>query len=98
MWISLSLLYEEGKSSTDLASSLLASLLWSRLTGANVVVQVYNRTEIVDTRHLAWLNQMTDNQIIVLYGPVQQNVDDVCDLALETALSKMLLSSKLSAR
>ena len=52
----------------------------------------------MDTRHLAWLNQMTDNQIIVLYGPVQQNVDDVCDLALETALSKMLLSSKLSAR
>ena len=50
----------------------------------------------MDTRHLAWLNQMTDNQIIVLYGPVQQNVDDVCDLALETALSKMLLSSKLS--
>ena len=94
----MSLLYEESKSSPDLASSLLASLLWSRLTGANVVVQVYNRTEIVDTRHLAWLNQMTDNQIIVLYGPVQQNVGDVCDLALETTLSKMLLSSKLSAR
>ena len=94
----MSLLYEEGKSSTDLASSLLASLLWSRLTGANVVVQVYNRTEIVDTRHLAWLNQMSDNQIIVLYGPVQQNIDDVCDLALESAISRVLLFSRLAAR
>ena len=92
------MLYEEGKSSQDLASSLLASLLWSRLTGANVVLQVYNKTEIVDTRHLAWLRLMCDNQIVVLYGRVQQNVDDVCDLALETALSKMLLCTKLSAR
>ena len=52
----------------------------------------------MDTKHLAMLQQMTDNKIIVMYGRVHQSNDDICDAALESTLGRMLLFSKLSPR
>ena len=95
----MSLLYDEStESSVQLASALLSSLLWSRLTGANVVTQVFNRTAIVNKKHVALLREMSDNKITIIYDSVQQYDDDVCDLALESSLGRMLLASKLTPR
>ena len=78
---------------------MLSSVLWSRLTGAKVVLQVHNTTPIVKEKHLAILQEMSDSQVTVLYSTaVPQQADDVCDLALESALSRMLLFSKLTPR
>ena len=98
VWISQSLLYDE-TDGRELASSLLSSLLWTGLTGAKVVLQVHNTTPIVNEKHLAILQEVADSQVTVLYSSaVPQQADDVCDLALESALSRMLLFSKLTRR
>ena len=91
------MLYDE-TDGRQLASSLLSSVLWRRLTGANVVVQDYNQTAIVQEKHEAILREMTDHQVTVIYSSVPRPADDVCDIALESALSRMLLYSKLTPR
>ena len=92
------MLYEE-TNGRELASSLLSSILWSRLTEANVVVQVFNTTPIVNREHLAILQEMSDSQVTLIYSTtVLQHGDDVCDVALESTISRMLLFSKLTPR
>ena len=91
-------MYEE-TNGRELASSLLSSVLWSRLSGANVVVQVFNTTPIVNRKHLAILQEMSDSQVTLIYSTtVLQPGDDVCDVALESTISRMLLFSKLTPR
>ena len=97
MWISQSLLYDESDG-RELASSLLSSALWRRLTGARVVVTVHNTTPIVQEKHRAILQEMTESQVTVLYSTADPQGDDVCDLALESAISRVLLFSKLAPR
>ena len=91
------MLYDEADGG-DLASSLLSSVLWTRLTGANVVVQVYNKTPIVEVKHQAILQEMTDHQVRLIFPTVPQQDEDVCDMALESTISRMLLFSKLTPR
>ena len=96
----MSLLYEgtTEEMSVQLASAYLSSLLWSRLTGANVVIQVYNRTAILNRQHLTLLAEMASEKITILYGNAEHHHHDVCDLVLESTISRMLLASKLSPR
>ena len=91
------MLYDEADGG-DLASSLMSSVLWTRLTGANVVVQVYNKTPIVEVKHQAILQEMTDHQVRLIFPTVPQQDEDVCDMALESTISRMLLFSKLTPR
>ena len=69
---------------------MLSGLLWSELTGSNIVVQIYNNTPIISESENEIINIMMDNDINVLYSDNVKSSDNVCDIALNKALGRIL--------
>ena len=94
--VSMSVLYR-GDSSL-LSSALLSSLLWSELTGARVVVQVFNNSAL-PAEHQEITDTIRNNDIEVRFGGgtvEEEEESSVCDGALRERLSRFLLYSKLA--
>ena len=90
----MSVLYR-GDSSL-LSSALLSSLLWSELTGARVVVQVFNNSAL-PAEHQEITDTISNNDIEVRFGGgTGEEENSVCDGALRERLSRFLLYSKLA--
>ena len=90
----MSVLYR-GDSSL-LSSALLSSLLWSELTGARVVVQVFNNSAL-PAEHQEITDTISNNDIEVRFGGgTGEEESSVCDGALRERLSRFLLYSKLA--
>ena len=69
---------------------MLSGLLWSELTGSNIVVQIYNNTPIISESENEIINIMMDNDMNVLYSDNVKSSDNVCDIALNKALGRIL--------
>ena len=69
---------------------MLSGLLWSELTGSNIVVQIYNNTPIISESENEIINIMMDNDMNVLYSDNVESSDSVCDIALNKALGRIL--------
>ena len=92
--VSMSVLYR-GDSSL-LSSALLSSLLWSELTGARVVVQVFNNSAL-PAEHQEITDTISNNDIEVRFGGgTGEEESSVCDGALRERLSRFLLYYKLA--
>ena len=90
----MSVLYR-GDSSL-LSSALLSSLLWSELTGARVVVQVFNNSAL-PAEHQEITDTISNNDIEVRFGGgTGEEENSVCDGALRERLSRFLLYSRLA--
>ena len=90
----MSVLYR-GDSSL-LSSALLSSLLWSELTGARVVVQVFNNSAL-PAEHQEITDTISNNDIEVRFGGgTGEEESSVCDGALRERLSRFLLYYKLA--
>ena len=78
-----------------LSSALLASLLWSELTGVRVVVQVFNDTAL-PAQHLHITDTISSNNIEVRWGQnTETEGNSLCDAPLRERLSRFLLYSAL---
>ena len=78
-----------------LSSALLASLLWSELTGVRVVVQVFNDTAL-PAQHQHITDTISSNNIEVRWGQnTEAEGNSVCDGPLRERLSRFLLYSAL---
>ena len=78
-----------------LSSALLASLLWSELTGVRVVVQVFNDTAL-PAQHQHITDTISSNNIEVRWGQhTEAEGNSVSDGPLRERLGRFLLYSAL---
>ena len=94
VWVSMSLCYSSTATRTqnldNVAKAFLAISLWKKLTEVNVVLQVYNNTNIVKADQEI-LNLIKKKEIYVILSSKETPSECICDCALQASIERTLL-------
>ena len=94
LWVSMSLCYSalaSRKSNRDLlAQTLLSTALWRTLSNANVVLQIYNDTLLLE-EHSYMVKLMEKRKVKTVWAYKKTPTECICDCALQAEVGRILL-------
>ena len=94
VWVSMSLCYSSAKNRKEnsdiIARAFLATALWRKLADVNVVLQIYNDTNII-ADDLEQLNLIKKRKVYLIFAFKKTPSNCLCDCALQSEIGRTLL-------